>query len=103
MYEIFGIQIPTREERKQKEKALLDAVFPGGEAERTEVQNAIAKRFRKRDREVMMYLYITIRQRQLEKNCDFDEALAGCSVMKHITLSEQDKAALKELLRREEP
>lgn len=74
MYEFFGFQILTKEERKQKEEAFARMIFPRGEAQKQETAEALRAAFPDADGEMLLFLYISIREKMRRNGMSFSEA-----------------------------
>ena len=74
MYNFFGFQILTKEERKQKEEAFARMIFPRGEAQKRETEEALHAAFPSADREMLLFLYISIREKMCRNGMSFSEA-----------------------------
>ena len=101
MYNLFGFNIYTKEERRKREKLYRERMFPGGKEEKKAVLE---------EDEILLYMYIVLRERHLRDGKDYEELLRIQALP--VKLSARERQELAKILqespepegfRREEP
>ena len=110
MYNLFGFNIYTKEERRKREKLYRERMFPGGKEEKKAVLDKLRTVLPKEEDEILLYMYIVLRERHLRDGKDYEELLRIQALP--VKLSARERQELAKILqespepegfRREEP
>lgn len=98
MYNIFGFQILTKEERRKKDAEFAEMIFPGGEAQKAKVSEALHEAFPKLDRQMLLYLFITVRENMCRDGAAFPEAWKRSMKKMPFSLSEEEREKFRVIM-----
>ena len=103
MYNFFGFQILTKEERRKKEAEFAGLIFPRGEAQKKEVVEALHAAFPRADREMLLFLYVSVREKIRKNGMDFSEAWERSMKRMPFMKKEVDRERFRALMNEKNP
>ena len=75
MYNFFGFNILSKEEKEAKRREYESFVFPGREEQRREIRRRLRAEVPRLDMTLLMYFYISVKERMKREGISYEEAV----------------------------
>ena len=99
MYNLFGINILSKEEKEAKRREFEAFVFPGREEQRREIRGKLRAAVPKLDMTLLMYFYITVKEAIKREGISYEEAVKRVGKQASPPgIKNYDLAAIKHIL-----